>query len=104
MPSGFVTNNLMHVQEIIVLRPQLSRKKVQCPQFLSSMFIYLVLQTPDHAVGRATCGPQVQILNWFFQNMVLNLVNATHMFHCCFRFPSPRAVGQLCIRYGVIKF
>ena len=39
----------------------------------------------------------------FFKEMVLILVNATYMFHCWFRFPSPRGVGQLCIRYGVIK-
>ena len=42
LPSGFVTKVVMHVQEIIVLRPQLSRSKVHCPQFMTSMNIYLI--------------------------------------------------------------
>ena len=65
MPSGFVNNDLMRLQEVIVLRPQLSRKKVRV-HFLSTknIKVFLSMQETVETVGMATGGLQVQFQNF----------------------------------------
>ena len=65
MPSGFVNNDLIRLQDVIVLRPQLSRKKVRVHFLINKNINFLLpMQVIEETVGLATSGLQVQFQNF----------------------------------------